>query len=197
MKVIGQLLALVILLALVAAMVFGIVLAWRLVVATLASLDPQVATVTAIGCIVALAAAYIISRGLKARPGLETAELRNEKTATYQLMVDFWRNVSDRPHALESLPVEMAEKLEVLDRLLLLYGSAAVIHAHSDLREAGRQKGMVDPQTRVLLGKALLEIRKDLGADSSKDIVAELQRLLSPVPADPRGTSASRFVPNA
>ncbi len=180
------------------AMGYAVLLAIRGVVAMFASLDPQVAMVTAIGSCVALAASWIISRGMRmARQESKATKVREETAATYQLFVDFWRNVSAQPDSAQRFAPGLTEKLEVLDRLLLLYGSAGVIRAHSDLREIGREKSMQDARARDLFGEALLAIRKDLGSDASKEVVVELRRLLSPAEASAARPSAARLANNA
>lgn len=186
-------------LALAGALVFSILLIYRTVIALFAGLDAQIANATGIGCLVVLVMGLLIMRALRStNRERKEGDLREEKTATYQLLLDFWRNLSTGSEVAPLLSVELAEKLEVLDRLLLLYGSASVIKAHADLREVERRKGIRDSQAMALLSKALMEVRKDLGADTSKDVAAELHRLLMPArSAGIDGTSNAGRATNA
>ena len=182
MKVFGKTLAVLTGVALLAAIGFGAWLAYRGVVALFAGLDPQVATVTGIGCLVALIAAWGIARSLRAaiRQSKATA-LREEKTATYQLFVDFWENLLQQGQArLDQLPAELSEKRQLLERLLALYGGTPVINEHTALRRLAQNKGAQHPDVRARLAEALVAIRKDLGADTPHNIAHELERLLFP-----------------
>ena len=192
MKLIGQMVALLFGVSLLAATGFGVYLGLQYVVALFAALDPQVASVTGIGCVVALTAAWGVSRGLRtAIRESKAMTLREEKTATYQLFVDFWKNLLRQERAsTDPLPADLSERLQLLDRLLALYGAAAVIKAHTALRALQQARNQ---DLRPQFAKALVEIRKDLGSDSLA--AEELRQLLLPasgeadsetVPADPR-----------
>jgi hypothetical protein len=185
MKTAGRLAALTILVALLAAAGAGIVFAWRFAAALVSSLDSKAATAAAIAGVAVLVAAWIVGRASRtAIRRRETMILKEEKTATYQLFLDCWQTAmgQDLPNPFPSS--DLAEKRRILDRLLLLYGSAAVIQAHVDLREVERQQGTRDVHACALLGKALLAVRRDLGADASTDVARGLQRLLAPVRTD-------------
>src|SRR6267143_340143 len=182
MKLIGRVVAVMFAGALLVAMGLGAWLAYKGVLALFASLDPQVASVTGIACVVALTAAWGISRGLRAaiRQSKATA-LREEKTATYQLFVDFWENLLQQGQArLDQLPAELSEKRQLLERLLALYGGTPVINEHTALRRLAQNKGAQHPDVRARLAEALVAIRKDLGADTPHNIAHELERLLFP-----------------
>jgi len=177
MKLIGRVVALLFGVSLLFAIGFGAWLGFQGVVALFAGLDPQVATVTGIGCLVALAAAWGIARSLRAavRQGRVMA-LREEKTAAYQLFVDYWKERL-QPQA----RTDLSGKLQLLDRLLALYGGAAVIRAHTRLRDLERDGRHSDLRTGF--GEALVAIRKDLGADTPHDAAHDLERLLLPAVA--------------
>ncbi|SRR5712664_444158 len=182
MKLIGRVVAVMFAGALLVAMGLGAWLAYKGVLALFASLDPQVAKVTGIACVVALTAAWGISRGLRAAIRQSKAlALREEKTATYQLFVDFWENLLQGQARLDQLPADVSEKLQVLERLLALYGGTAVIKEHTALRRLEQDKGAQHPDVRARLAEALVTIRKDLGADTPHNIAHELERLLFPV----------------
>ena len=166
------------------------------IVEVFAALDREIASLTALACIVALTAAWIVARG-----GLGPSErrrkeaaLREEKNATYQLFVDFWESLlrRGRTHS-DQLPVDLAGKLHVLERYLALYGGAAVIRAHTSLRELERDRGTQHPDVRARLCDALVAIRKDLGADVPFNATNELEQLLLPMtPCVDRAAAESR-----
>lgn len=169
---------------LLAAMGFGAWLGLKHLYAFFAALDRDVANITAILCLSVLAAAWVIARSLGAsnRQGKALA-LRQEKTAAYQLFVDFWESLLRRGRTQNGqLPADLAGKLHMLDRLLALYGGTAVIKAHTALRNLERDKGLQHPDVRARLGEALVAIRRDLGADTPLNAAHELERLLLPAP---------------
>ena len=182
MNAFGKTLAVVVGLALLGAMGFGTYLALEYIVALFADLDRQVATVTGIGSMVALAISWVIARAIRASSlQSKTMTLRDEKTASYRLFVDYWESLLRQGRAPMHQPsAELAEKLKVLDRLLALYGGAAVVKAHRALRDLEREKGALHPGVRTQFGVALLAIRKDLGSDTPRNFGIELERLLLP-----------------
>ena len=196
MKTTASLAGAVIGLALLGAIGYGCWLAVLWIVRVFAGLDREIASLTAIACIVALAAAWTVARGglgpsEKSRKALA---LRDEKNATYQLFVDFWEGLLRRGRTQsDQLPIDLAGKLHVLDRYLALYGAAPVISAHAALREKERAVGTRHPEVRALLCDALIAIRKDLGAEVRADASSELERLLLPMaPEADRPATASR-----
>jgi len=191
MKLIGKTFAVLAGLSLLGAMAFGAYFAFQCVVALFAGLDPQVANVTAIACFVALAAAWWIARAVRAaiRQG-KAMTVRDERTAAYQLFVDYWENrLRVEQTQTDRLPAGLSEKLQVLDRLLALYGGASVIRAHTRLRDLAREGRGQQSDLRAGFGEALIAIRKDLGADTPSDLAQDLERLLLPAP-DVRPTLA-------
>jgi hypothetical protein len=175
MKLIGQVVAVVFSLALIAALGFGAWLTFRGIGALFAGLDPQVATVTGIACLIALLAAWMIARSIGAASRQSKASaIREEKAATYQLFVDFWGN------RLRQGPADLSEKPQVLERVLALYGGTAVIKAHTALRRLAHENGVQHPDVRAGLARALAAIREDLGSDTPHDIASELERLVAP-----------------
>jgi len=194
MKVIGRIVAVLFGVSLLGAMGFAVYLALQYIVALFAGLDPQVANVTGIACVVALTAAWVIARGIRTAIRQSKAmALREEKTATYQLFVDFWENLlRQRRVRTDPLPAELSEKLQLLDRLLALYGGAAVIKAHTALRGLARDKGAQHSDVRARFGEALVAIRKDLGADTPRNTAHELERLLLPALDAGGGTAETK-----
>jgi len=196
MKPVASLIAAALGLALLAALGYASWLAIMAIVEVFAGLDRDIANLTALACVVALTAAWIVARG-----GLGPSErrrkeaaLREEKTATYQLFVDFWESLlrRGRTHS-DQLPVDLAGKLHVLERYLALYGGAAVIRAHTSLRELERDRGTQHPDVRARLCDALVAIRKDLGAEVPFNATNELEQLLLPMtPCVDRAAAESR-----
>jgi hypothetical protein len=197
MNVLGKTIAVVTGVALLGAIGVGAWFAYKGVVALFAGLDPQVATVTAIGCLVALIAAWGIARSMRAAIRQSKAmALREEKNATYQLFVDFWENLFLQGQArMDQLPKDLSEKLQLLERLLALYGGAAVIKEHTALRRLAQDKGAQHPDMKARLPEALVAIRRDLGADTPHNIPQELERLL--LPALDAGRSTTVLAPTS
>ena len=174
MNAFGKTLALVVGLALLGAIGFGAWLVFQTVVALFAVLDPAVATVTGLACLAALGAAWWIARSLSSaiRQGRAMA-LREEKSAAYQLFVDYWQS-----RLAGAARGDGAEKLKMLDRVLALHGAQTVIRAHTALRDLERDERHSD--VRAGFGEALVAIRRDLGADTPHGTAQELERLLLP-----------------
>jgi hypothetical protein len=182
MKLIGTIVAMLVGLSLLGALGYGGYLTVRELRTLFATLDPQVASVTAIACAAALIGAWVIARGITAasRRSRVTA-LREEKTATYQLLLDFWTNRLQQSTPLTAqLSPDFAGKLQVLDRLLALYSGASVIRAHTTLRRLERDHGPRHPAVRAQLGEMLVAIRQDLGTDTPRHLAGDLQQLLVP-----------------
>lgn len=156
MNIFGKTFGLLFGLALIAVLGWAAWLGLESIGALFATLDAQVAKVTAIGSAVVLAAAAIVASALrKGGANSEAARIREQKLGVYQFFVECWQG--------ETLP----QKLQVLDRLLALHGGAAVIKAHLALRAIAREKGVRHPDTLSRLGSALLEIRRELGSDAA------------------------------
>lgn len=189
MNALGKTLAVIVGLALLGAMGFGAWLVFQTIVALFAALDPAVATVTGIACLVALAAAWWIARSLRTAVGQSKAmALREEKTASYQLFVDYWQIRLQQRQA----RTDQSENLKMLDRLLALYAGAAVIRAHTKLRNLERDGRHSD--LRAGFGDALVAIRKDLGGDTPPELAQDLERLLLPA-LDAGGNAAQAANP--
>jgi hypothetical protein len=193
MRAIGQLASLVFGISLLGAMGFGVYLAIERLIALFARLDPEVANVTGIACVIALISASAIARAItRASRESKAMVLREEKTATYQLLLDVWTNVLGHNRAQMSLlQTDLSGKQEAVARLLAVYGSAAVIKAHMALGGLARNKGRQHPEVRARLGDLLVAVRNDLGTDTPRNIADKLERLLLPEPdADGRPAEA-------
>ena len=192
MRPAGRIAVVLIGISMLAAVAAGAWLLLRSVFGFFASLDPDVANVAGITALALLAAAWIVARGA-ARSGREAKAfaLRGEKTTTYQLFVDFWESLLRRGrNQAGELPVDLAGKLHMLDRMLALYGGAAVIRAHTALRALEGEKGPRHPDVRAKLGEAIVAIRRDLGADTPLDAAFELERLLLPTADAPHAAAS-------
>ena len=176
MNLIGKIVAMLLGISLLVAIGIGAWLMFQGVVALFAGLDPEVATVTGIACLIALASAWWIARSLRTAMNQSKAmALREEKTAAYQLFVDYWKERLRAPAR-----TDLTEKLQLLDRLLALYGAAAVIKAHTALRDLEREGRAQHSDLRARFGEALVAIRRDLGADAPGGTARELERLIFP-----------------
>jgi len=170
MSNLGKTLGLLLGLALIAVLGWAAWLGLEYVGALFATLDAQVAKVTAIGSTVVLAAAAIVASAVrKGGAKSEVAHAREQKAGVYQFLVECWQDPASAPH-----------KHVALDRLLALHGGAAVIRAHMALRAIACEKGAAHPDTATQLGNALLEIRRDLGGSAAARGIgaAELQQLI-------------------
>lgn len=169
MNIFGKTFGLLLGLALIAVLGWAAWLGLEYVGSLFATLDAQVAKVTAVGSAVVLASAAIVASALRKGDAMNQAvRVQEQQIGVYQFFVECWQDQATAPH-----------KLLALDRLLALHGAAAVIKAHMALRTIAREKGATHPDALAQLGKALLEIRKDLGGDAARGIgAAELGDLV-------------------
>jgi hypothetical protein len=164
----GKIFGLLLGLDLMATLGWAAYLAIDYIVSFIVLLDAQVGRVTAIGSLVVLAAAALVAAAIR-RSAAKTAAARTheQKISAYQFFVECWQDPGTPPH-----------KLQTLDRLLALYGGAAVVRAHLALRALAREKSMRHPDTAAQIGKVLLELRKDLGVPAEGISASELQHLV-------------------
>jgi hypothetical protein len=182
MKLIGSMVALVAGIVLLGALGGGALLAIRAIAARFAALDPAVANVTAIACAAALVSTIVIARSIDAAGRRQrTTLLREEKTATYQLLVDFWTNRLQVPRVRSAeVQADLMGKRQVLDRLLALYGAAPVVRAHAALSAAEQEEGLEHRAAMARMAGVLVAIRRDLGSDTPQHLGEDLARLLIP-----------------
>jgi len=126
------------------------------------TLEADISATTATTLVVIFVAALVVAGSIRGASRRSAAgQLLGPKAATYQLSVALWERVlAEGPT--EQGTAASAEELRAADRMLALYGSAAVIKAHAALRAAARD----GDAPRALLTKMLLEMRKDLGAET-------------------------------
>ena len=177
MKNISQVLAVVTALLLFGALIATGIAAFDYLRTLYLSLDPQLARITATSLIALLITAWILSRITRQSAAKRMRQqLGDEITATYQYFVDYWTSVFADKH----YPDDNPEEPSILDRLLALYGSAKVIKAHMRLRTMMQKRETPDADVYAEFSKALLAIRKDLGADSQGLSAKDLQLLVLP-----------------
>lgn len=160
----------------------GVFLAARWIGVRFADLDRTVANVTAVGGCVILSAAWLIAHRIGAAGRqARAAVVRDEKSATYRFAVNFW--IDRLKHGVHDkgaqASAEFDDTLQTLERLLAMYGNAAVIAAHTRLREREAHDG----DGRAAVGDLLVAVRKDLGTETPRNMAPLLERLLLP-PAD-------------
>ena len=151
-----------------------------LVGAQLAVLEPQVARVTVMACAVVLASAVLIGQrvGKAAREG-RALEVREERLAAYQILLDTWSRLLREPPGDSVADAE--PELRLLDRLLAMHGAAAVLQQHAAMRALARERTLAEPAMHEHFGKALWAIRRDLGADVPTGFApAAVELLLAP-----------------
>lgn len=128
----------------------------------LGTLEPQVATITAIASVVALLCAAIIAGGFK-WTGRQEAEVqvRAEKANLYAQFLLIWgEKLSKRTQ-----PIDQAagDELQRLERLLTLRGNSKVIKTYGELQWLEKNAGLYSPEIPLRFANVLLEMRKDLG----------------------------------
>lgn len=142
---------------------------------------------TTIVVAVSLLAASAVARSVKQsiRESSQN-QLQPEKADTYRLFVELYAVHFKQGRSLS----ELSEAAETLDRLLVLYGSPAVIRAHAALRPLANGT----PTTAALstFGHALLAIRKDLGMKRAGLMPIDLQQLVFPRWVEPDVASAAK-----
>ena len=189
MKILNLILSIFFVAVILGALGVGIYFALRFIAGPLGRMDSQVASVTAIASIVTLLAATIIAGSIRHTSNQREAnQFLTERAATYQIFVDVWTDLLRQERGAEDQGVNNSpEKLNVLDRLIILYGSPGIVKAHGALRALEQQSGAQNPNLRSQFIKALTEIRKEIGSQMRGLTAEELQQLLLP---DAVGVSA-------
>ena len=162
MKALGAFLGLVFGLALLAGLLAGGYFLYRYVADVFATLEPTVATLTAIASVVALLCAIIVTGGLKTR-GQKDQSVGTcvEKTRLYEQLLSVCGAQLQGQKSAEELAADSA--LINLRQLLTLHGSPKVITGYVNLRRSAKQEGNPDNKFPGLLNKLVLEMRADLG----------------------------------
>lgn len=144
------------------------------------SLDPQIAHALIASLFAALVVAWFIARVVrKIVVQRMRRQLKDEVTATYQYFVDYWTGAMDRAEKSDGNP----EALQTLDRLMALYGGTEVLKAHLAMREMQQDRDAKSGEMLTQFGKALLAMRRELGAGTTGISAAQLQQLVMPEPS--------------
>lgn len=142
------------------------------------TLEPQVATITAIASMVVVLCATIIASGFKwmGRKKSEVA-VRTERANLYENIMLIWGEklmVGTR-----TLEPSLEEELRKLERLLTLRGSATVLKAYLALQRQANQVGLHSPELASSMAQLILDMRRDLGASvvniNERDLATMLQ----------------------
>lgn len=162
MKALSAFLGLIFGLALLAGLLAGGYFLFRYIVGVFATLEPTVATLTAIASVVALLCTTIIASGLKARSQKdEGAGTRVEKAGIYEKLLSVCSAQLQRQKSTEELGAN--GELINLEQLLALHGSPKVITAYVNLRRLARPDVNSGDEVPALLNKLVMEMRADLG----------------------------------
>ena len=183
MNIFGNALAALIVFALLGALGAGGYFAFDFVVGLFAGLESQAVKVTVIASAVALLAAMIVASSIRrAAEQIKVSRLSEEKGTTYRLFCELWENLLSQGGKLEdSGSADWSKELATLDLLLSLYGSAAVIKAHTNLCTGPHERGAKVHDLRAHFAQALVEVRKDLGSDTPRNIAVDLKKLFFPL----------------
>jgi hypothetical protein len=142
------------------------------------TLEPQVATMTAIASVVVLLCASIIAGGFK-WTGRKEAEVqvRADKSNLYERVLLIWGEKLS--HRMQAMAQATADELLKLERLLTLRGNSRVIKAYVALQALEKKAGLPSPEIPSQVAKVLLEMRKDLGQDVLSLNESDLVNLLN------------------
>jgi hypothetical protein len=179
MKMLSKTLGATLALALLGALGIGGYYAVKGIGAVFARLDYQVAAVLAIASVVALAAAIIVGASIRrATKSNRAIQLHAERVAAYQLFVEFWEDqVRERRGLRSQGTVRFTERLEKLNRRLVLHGHPSVLQAQASLLALVSVGGQPGRDLRSEFGEALMQIRKDLGWETYGVTAEELLAL--------------------
>lgn len=182
MKILNLILTFFFVAVILVALGVGIYFGLRLIAGPFGKIDSQVASVTAIASIVTLLAATIIASSIRHTSDRKHADqFLTERAATYQIFLDVWTDLLRQGRGAEDQSVNNSlERLKILDRLIILYGSPGVVKAHSALRALEQESGAQNPNLRAQFIKALMEIRKEIGSQMRGLTAEEVQQLLLP-----------------
>jgi len=173
MKILGNILGVLIALALIATLGLGGYFAVRRFIALFARLDFQVALVTAMVTVALLLAATIIAGGIRrAAAQSKEIQLRSSKAEAYKLFIGYWEEML-RPGQTADGAAQLARQIKGLNHLLLLHGCWAVVKAHAAM------ESLNVTEARAQFAATLLDIRKDLGLESRRIEAKHLLQLLS------------------
>jgi hypothetical protein len=141
--------------------------------------DLQFVAVAVIASLVVLLAATVVASGIHQLGKSHRANaLHAEKAATYQLFTDLWGTLL-QPGGMpeDGGPYPWPGERQAMDRLMALCGSSSVVRAYAAFRASAVEGGANSPRLRSQFAETLLEMRKDLGAETRNLTAGELQQL--------------------
>jgi len=179
MKTLTRILSVIFALAFLGALGGGGYFALKAIVKQSAHLDPQLAAVIIIASMVTLLVVIIIASSIRRVGARRQAQrLHMNQAATYQLFVDLWEILLRHGYPSdEQSAAKLSAEIKQLECWLAIYGSPAVVKAHAKLCTLERKNGAQHPEVRTQFAKAVMEIRKELRADTRSLTTAELERL--------------------
>ena len=176
MKAFSTLLGLIFGLALLVALPAGGYFLVRYFVGLPGTLDPQMVTITAIVSVVALLCAMIIASGLRSSNQREhETDTRVEKAYIYKQLLSVsspWDKLDG-----EGDTNTETERFRLKQRLAV-WGSPRVITTYARLERRAGQEGPQDDGVQLLLSQLIMEMRKDLGQNTSNLTDGDILNLL-------------------
>ena len=162
MKPLGIFFGVILGIVLLGALAVGGYFALRFGLDLFGTLEPQVATMTAIASVVVLLCASIIAGGFK-WTGRKEAEVqvRVDKSNLYERVLLIWGEKLS--HGTKAMDQATEDELIKLERLLTLRGNSKVIKTYIELQVLEKNAALHSPEIPSQVAKVLLEMRKDLG----------------------------------
>lgn len=189
MNFISNVLSVVFGIALLALLGAGIYYAFHYLTETLfASLDPQLAAITAIAATTFLIASFVIASALR-RSQKNTDPFSIDKRVVYEHFIRIWGKL------FWQIPQQQSEidagEVQEFEKQLILLANPKVIQAYLTLRQFEMKPGFSDPKIKAQFIKVLMEIRKDLGLTNLGLEEQELLKLSDSVPDHPDRTRSA------
>lgn len=178
MKLFGTIFGVVLAVGLFGALAVGGYFALKFVLDLFGTLEPQMATMTAIASVVALLCASIIAGGFKwTGRKEEEVQVKAEKANLYERIVLIWgEKLNNRTKAIEQ---SMEDELQKLERLLTLRGSSKVIKIYIELQGLEKNAGLQSREIPSQVATLILDMRKDLGQSVLNLHESDLMKVLS------------------
>ena len=160
-KFLGGILVLLCLVLLSVGMYFGL----RGLIQIFASLDPQVAKVTAIACSTVILSALILASSAQAARGSDMlAGAQMQKADLYRDFIQAWsKALCSQGRGGMAEDTKLAADLASLEKRLVLLASAGVIKHYTAWRARCVNPNADDAEARRRVAQVLFEMRKDLG----------------------------------
>lgn len=141
------------------------------------TLEPQVATITAIASMVAVFCAAILASGFKwMGRKKEQVAARAERANLYENIMLIWGE--KLMVGTKTQEPSLEEELRKRERLLTLRGSAAVLKAYLALQRQANTVGLHNPELASCMARLILDMRRDLGVSAVSIHERDLTTLL-------------------